>query len=59
MILDQATEPQMQAAQIFGGATMVAFLGARFFRRQAQKIRLMTAAIYIAGVLGFIVYVLI
>jgi hypothetical protein len=58
MIFDLATETQMQAARIFGGATMVAFLAAPMFRHQAQRIRMAVAALYIAGVLGFILYVL-
>ena len=59
MIFDLATETQMQAARIFGGATMVAFLAARMFRHQAQRVRIAVAALYIAGVLGFMVYVLV
>jgi hypothetical protein len=58
MIFDPATDTQMQAAQIFGGATMVAFLAAPMFRHQAQRVRVAVAALYIAGVLGFLVYVL-
>jgi hypothetical protein len=58
MIFDQATDAQMEAARIFGGATMVAFLAARMFRGQAQKVRVAIATLYIAGVLGFMVYVL-
>jgi hypothetical protein len=58
MIFDLATETQMQAARIFGGATMVAFLAAPMFRRQAQRIRVAVATLYIAVVLGFVLYVL-
>jgi hypothetical protein len=58
MIFDLATDTQMQAARIFGGAAMVAFLGARMFRHQAQRVRIAVAALYIAGVLGFVAYVL-
>jgi hypothetical protein len=57
MLFDQATDAQMRAAQIFGGATMVGFLAAPMFRRQAQTIRLVVAALYFAGVLGFVAYV--
>jgi hypothetical protein len=57
MLFDQATDSQMEAARIFGGATMVAFLGARMFRLQARKARMVIASLYIAGVLGFVVYV--
>ncbi|WP_158924905.1 hypothetical protein [Acidisphaera sp. S103] len=58
MIFDQATGAQWEAARIFGGATMVAFLAARMFRRQAQWLRIAVAILYIAGVLGFVAYVL-
>jgi hypothetical protein len=58
MIFDQATDAQMQAARIFVGATMVAFLAAPMFRHQAQRLRMAVAALYIAGVLGFVAYVM-
>jgi len=58
MIFDQATDAQMQAARIFGGAIMVAFLAAPMFRSRAQRVRIAVAGIYIAGVLGFVVYFL-
>jgi hypothetical protein len=48
----------MQAARIFVGATMVAFLAAPMFRHQAQRLRMAVAALYIAGVLGFVAYVM-
>lgn len=58
MLLDQATDTQLQAARIFGGATMAALLAAPMFRRQAHRVRMTAAVIYIAGVLGFVIYVL-
>jgi hypothetical protein len=58
MLFDQATDAQIEAARIFGGATMVAFLAARMFRSQAQRVRIVVASLYIAGVLSFVVYVL-
>jgi len=58
MLLDLATDTQLQAARIFGGATMVAFLAAPIFRRQAQRMRFTVTALYITGVLGFLIYVL-
>jgi uncharacterized membrane protein YsdA (DUF1294 family) len=58
MIFDLATETQMQAARIFGGATMAAFLAARIFRHKAQRVRMAVATLYIAGVLGFAAYIL-
>ena len=59
MIFDQVTEPEMDAARILGGATMVAFLAAPMFRRHAQKVQMVVTGLYIAGVLAFVLYVLI
>jgi hypothetical protein len=58
MIFDQATVAQMRAARILGGVTMVAFLVATRFRRHQWKIRLVITGVYIACVLGFLVYAL-
>jgi hypothetical protein len=58
MLFDQATDAQMEAARLFGGATMVAFLAAPMFRGRAKTIRVVVAGLYILGVLGFVVYVL-
>jgi hypothetical protein len=58
MIFEPATDAQMQAARVFAGATMVAFLASRMFRRQAQRLRIVVACLYIAGILGFVVYLL-
>jgi hypothetical protein len=58
MIFDTVSATQMQAARILTGATMVGFLAARLFRGQAQRIRLAVASLYIAGVLGFVLYLL-
>lgn len=58
MLLDQATDTQMQAAGIAGGATMAAFVAAGIFGRQARRVRIGIASLYLAGVLGFVVYVL-
>jgi high-affinity Fe2+/Pb2+ permease len=58
MLFDQATDTQMQAVRILGGVTVVAFLAARMFRRQGQRIRIAIAGLYFAGVLGFVVYAL-
>jgi hypothetical protein len=58
MLFDQATDAQLRAAQVFGGATMAAFLAAPLFRRQAQRVRVVVASLYIAGVLGFVMYLL-
>jgi hypothetical protein len=58
MTFDLATAPEMQAARIFSGAVMVAFLTARMFRHQAQRVRVVVAGLYIVGVLGFMMYVL-
>ena len=59
MIFDLATDTQLQAARVFGGATMVAFLAAPIFRRHAHRVRMAVAGVYFIGVLGFAVYVLI
>jgi hypothetical protein len=56
MLLDQATAGQMQAARILMSAVMVGFLAAATFRRHARNLRIVIAGLYIAGVLGFIVY---
>ncbi len=58
MLFDPATGAQMQAARILGGATMVAMLAARMFRRHAWKVRLAVAALYVTGVLCFVVFTL-
>ena len=58
MTFHLATDTQMQAARIFGGATMVALLAAPMFRRQAHRVRVAVATLYIAGVLSFAAYVL-
>lgn len=59
MLLDQATAGQMQAARILSGLTMVAFLGARVFGARARLVRSVIAGVYIAGVVGFVVYALV
>jgi hypothetical protein len=58
MILDQVTDAQMPAGRVLAGAAMVAFLGAPMFRRQAQAIRTVVTCLYLAGVLGFMLYFL-
>ena len=58
MLLDQATDTQMQTAGIAGGATMAAFLAAGIFGRQARRVRVSIAGLYIAGVLCFVAYAL-
>jgi hypothetical protein len=58
MLLDQATDAEIRAAQILGGATMAAFVAAPIFRHQAQRIRMVIAGVYFAGVLAFLLYVL-
>jgi hypothetical protein len=58
MLFDQATDAQMQAVRILGGVTIVAFLAARMFRRQGQRVRLAVAGLYFACVLCFVVYAL-
>jgi hypothetical protein len=58
MIFDQVTDREMQAARILGGATMVVFLAARIFPRQARTIRVVVAGIYIAVALSVSAYLL-
>jgi hypothetical protein len=58
MIPGLATNAQMEAARILIGATMVAFLAAPMFRRQAQRVRMVITGLYFAGVLSFLVHVL-
>ncbi|HEY1413416.1 MAG TPA: hypothetical protein VGF36_14820 [Rhodopila sp.] len=58
MIFDQATDAQMRAAQIFTLATTAAFVAAPMFRHRAKMVRLVTAGLYIAGALGFLLYLL-
>jgi hypothetical protein len=58
MLLDQVTDAQMQAASVLGGAAMAAFLGARFFPQRAQLVRIVVVCVYVAGVAGFVAYVL-
>lgn len=58
MILDQVTDQEMQAARVLGGATMAAFLAAPFFRHRAQMVRIIVASAYFAGVMAFMVYLL-
>jgi hypothetical protein len=59
MLLDQVSETEIQAGRVLGGAAMAAFLAAPLFRRQAQAVRLVVAGVYIAGVLGFLLYYLV
>ena len=56
MLLDQVSDTQLQAGRVVGGAAMAAFLAAPMFRRQAQAVQLVVAGVYIAGVLGLLLY---
>ncbi len=58
MLLDQVSDSQIRAGQFLAGATMAAFLAAPLFRRYARAIRLTVAAIYIAALVGFLLYYL-
>jgi hypothetical protein len=58
MLFDQVTDTQMQAARLFGGAAMAAFVAAPLFRHRAPAIRIIVAVAYFAGVLSFTVYLL-
>ncbi len=58
MIFEHVTPQEMQAAQIVTGATMVGMLTARLFGRHARTARLMIAALYLAAIIGFVLYYL-
>ena len=58
MLLNLATDTQIQVAQVISGATMVAFLAARMFHRHTKNVPLVIAGCYIVGVLGFVMYVI-
>jgi hypothetical protein len=58
MLLDPATDAQMQAAGLVISATMAGFLAARMFGDWSQRIRLAIAVLYIAGVVLFVAYVI-
>jgi hypothetical protein len=58
MLLDHVSATQMQAGQIAAGVTMVVFLAAPMLGRPAQSVRLIVTAVYVAGLLGFLLYFL-
>jgi hypothetical protein len=59
MLFQPVSAAEMHAARIITGATMVGMLGAPIFGRRARQARITFAILYIAAVLGFIVYHLI
>jgi hypothetical protein len=56
MLLDQATPAELQAASLLTGTTMVAFLAAGLVRGRGQMLRMALAGIYLAALLGFVIY---
>lgn len=46
----------MQAAQILTGTTMAAWLMAGFFPRHGARLRAGVLVVYLAGVVGFLLY---
>jgi len=56
MLLDQVTDAQIRSAQIITGVTMAAFVAAPVFGLQARRIRIAVTGLYLAAVVGFIVY---
>ena len=58
MIFAQVTDAEMRAVQVFTGLTMAGFIGARTFGSHSQRARMVIGGIYIAGILGLIVYAL-
>lgn len=59
MIFDQVTPAQMRTAQVMSGVAFAAFLAAQMFGPRAGMIRMAVAGLYIAGVLGFLLYFLV
>ncbi len=51
-----AFDPQLRAAAMVSGATMVAFLAAAMVPRYTTAIRLVVTLVYCAGALGFVLY---
>jgi hypothetical protein len=58
MLLDQVTDTQIRTARLVMGGAMVAFIGSRWMPRYRQSFRLFVAGLYLAMVLGFLVYFL-
>jgi ABC-type Fe3+-siderophore transport system permease subunit len=58
MLLDQATDTQMRAVGLAMGAAMAVFIGSRWMPRYGQPIRLIVAGLYLAALLGALVYFL-
>jgi VIT1/CCC1 family predicted Fe2+/Mn2+ transporter len=56
MLFDPVTTTEIQAAQLLTGATMAAFVAASFVRGRARMIRTVVLAVYLTGILGFVVY---
>jgi hypothetical protein len=56
MLFDQATPTQLHTARLLTGATMAAFLAVGLLRGRGRMLRLVIAGLYIAAILGFIVY---
>lgn len=56
MLLDQATPAELQAASLLTGTTMAAFLFAGLFPGRGRTLRIALAGIYLAAVLGFVIY---
>lgn len=54
-LFSEVTTGQMQAARILTGATMAAFIAAPLFGRHAGKVRIGIAALYLLGIVAFIV----
>jgi hypothetical protein len=56
MLSDLVTRNEMQAARLLMGATMVGFLVARLVWRRTPMIQFIVTGLYLASVLGFILY---
>jgi hypothetical protein len=56
MIFEPVSAAEMRAAQIATGVAMAGFIGAPVFGRWARQVRIAVTVIYIAAILGFLVY---
>ena len=59
MAFEAITAIEMQAAQILTGATMVAWMAARYAGGNARRIRQAVLGLYLVGVVAFVLYVLV
>jgi hypothetical protein len=58
MSFGTVTEPEMRAAQILTGLTMVGFLAAPIFGQRARQVRIGLTSLYILAIVVFTIYAL-